>query len=118
MWAAIDVDARELLAIEATWGRSACSALLFLRKVLEGCTNRPLFVVDRGSVVRLGVQVPGAELLPRGLRNQEQDERSFRTLKRRVFANNVNARRSTRAYIERDIVDLPVITIGSGTTSG
>ena len=42
--AAIDVDTRELLAVEATWGRGA---LLFLRKVLERCANRLTFVVDR-----------------------------------------------------------------------
>ena len=45
-------------------------------------------------MVRVGLQIPGAELLPR---DQEQDEsrRFFRILKRRtkVFANNVNARR-------------------------
>ena len=52
VWAAMDIDTRELLAMEATWSRSAIHALLFLRKVLGRCTNRPTFVVDGGPWYR------------------------------------------------------------------
>ncbi|MGC9077005.1 MAG: hypothetical protein ACP5HT_07210 [Conexivisphaera sp.] len=34
VWAAMDVDTRELLAVEATWSRSSLQALPFLRRVL------------------------------------------------------------------------------------
>ena len=47
-WAAIDVDTGELLAIKATWSRSSMDALLFLRRVLGACTNKPVFVVEGG----------------------------------------------------------------------
>ena len=93
-WAAIDVDIRELLAMEATWGRGA---LLFLRKVLEGCTNRPLFVVDRGPWYGWASRSLGLSYCHEAFGIRSRIERSFRTLKRRVFANNANARRSMRA---------------------
>jgi len=47
-WAAINVDTGELPAIKATWSRSSMDALLFLGRALEACTNKPVFVVDRG----------------------------------------------------------------------
>ena len=68
--------------MEATWSRSATHALLFLRRVLERCTNKPLFVVDRGPWHGWAF----------GIRSRI--ERYFRILRRtKVFANNVNARR-------------------------
>jgi transposase-like protein len=40
VWAAVDYDTRELLAIKATKGRSAFDAMLFLKEVLKKCTNQ------------------------------------------------------------------------------
>jgi len=48
VWAAIDVDTGELLAIKATWSRSSLDALPFLGRVLGACTNKPVFVVEGG----------------------------------------------------------------------
>ncbi|MGC8847615.1 MAG: DDE-type integrase/transposase/recombinase [Conexivisphaera sp.] len=48
VWAAMDLDTRELLALEATRSKSAMHAFLFLGRVLGRCINTPLFVVDRG----------------------------------------------------------------------
>jgi len=48
VWAAIDVDTGELLAIKATWSRSSMDALLFLSRVLGARANKPAFVVEGG----------------------------------------------------------------------
>ena len=42
VWSAVDVDSRELLALEASYGRSSLNALTFLKKALKMCTNKPL----------------------------------------------------------------------------
>jgi len=48
LWAAIDVDSREVLAIYVSRGRSMLNALIFLKRVLKACENNPVIVVDRG----------------------------------------------------------------------
>lgn len=48
VWAAIDYDTRELLAIKTTKGRSELEAVLFLKEVLKKCKNKPTFMVDKG----------------------------------------------------------------------
>jgi transposase-like protein len=48
MWSAVDVDSRELLALEASYGRSRLNALAFLKKALKMCINKPLVIVDKG----------------------------------------------------------------------
>jgi putative transposase len=35
VWSAIDVDSKELLALEVSYGRSCLNAFLFLKKVLK-----------------------------------------------------------------------------------
>ncbi|MFP3138181.1 MAG: hypothetical protein RXS42_08215, partial [Nitrososphaeria archaeon] len=45
-WAAMDVDTGELPAIKATWSRGSMDALLFLRRVLGACKDKPVFVVE------------------------------------------------------------------------
>jgi putative transposase len=47
VWSAVDVDSRELLVLEASYGRSSLNALAFLKKALRMCTNKPLVIVDR-----------------------------------------------------------------------
>ena len=48
VWAAIDVDTKELLAVYASYYRSHINTLVFLRKVLRTCTNKPIVLVDGG----------------------------------------------------------------------
>ena len=48
IWSAVDVDSKELLALEASYGRSCLNALAFLKKALKMCTNKPLVLVDKG----------------------------------------------------------------------
>jgi len=50
VWSAVDVYSRELLALEASYGRSCLNALAFLKKALKMCTNKPL--VDKGPWYR------------------------------------------------------------------
>ena len=47
IWGARDVDSKEVLAFRVSFTRSL-DAELFLREVLKACTNRPLFLVDKG----------------------------------------------------------------------
>ncbi|MEM1769139.1 MAG: hypothetical protein QXU63_01965 [Nitrososphaerota archaeon] len=46
---ALDVDSRELLALEASYCRSCLNALKFIKKVLKFYTNKSKIMVDRGS---------------------------------------------------------------------
>jgi transposase-like protein len=43
---------KELLALEASYGRSSLNALAFLKKALRMCTNKPLVIVDKGPWYR------------------------------------------------------------------
>jgi len=85
---AVDVDSGELLALEASYGRSSLNALSFLRKALRMCTDKPLVIDDRGPLViddrgpwyrwafeRLGLEYRCERL---GMRNRV--ERFFRYL--------------------------------------
>jgi transposase-like protein len=46
VWSAVDVDSKELLALEASYCRSSLNALTFLKKALRMYTNKPLVIVD------------------------------------------------------------------------
>ena len=48
VWAAVDCETLEVLAVELSPGRSSLDALLFLRDVLERCRGRLLVRADRG----------------------------------------------------------------------
>jgi transposase-like protein len=52
VWSAVDVDSKELLALEASYGRSSLNALSSLKKGLKMCTNKPLVIVDKGPWYR------------------------------------------------------------------
>jgi len=65
VWAAIDVDTRELLAVWVSWQRSILHAEAFLRRTLEACTNKPLFLVDKGPWYPEAFQALGLEWVHR-----------------------------------------------------
>ena len=48
IWAAVDCETLEVLAVEVSPGRSSLDALLFLKDVLTRCRGRPLVRADRG----------------------------------------------------------------------
>jgi transposase-like protein len=50
VWSAVDVDSKELLVLEASYGRSSLNALSFLKKALRMCTDKPLVLVDKGPL--------------------------------------------------------------------
>jgi transposase-like protein len=94
VWSAVDVDSRELLALEASYGRSSLNALSFLKKALRMCTNKPLVLVDGGPWYRWAFERLGLEYRHErfGIRNRV--ERFFRYLKERtaVFHHKLSAR--------------------------
>jgi len=72
VWAAIDADTRELLAVYASYYRSHISTLAFLKRVLSTCTNRPVVLVDGGrAVVPLASGPDGYQMAPHHLRGEE-----------------------------------------------
>jgi transposase-like protein len=42
VWSAVNVDFKKLLTLEALYGRRYLNALLFLKKALSMCTDKPL----------------------------------------------------------------------------
>jgi len=48
VWAAVDCDTLEVLAVDVSPGRSSLDALLFLKDVLERRRGHPLVRADRG----------------------------------------------------------------------
>ncbi|MEM2896049.1 MAG: DDE-type integrase/transposase/recombinase [Candidatus Bathyarchaeia archaeon] len=48
VWAARDVESREILAFRVSFSRSILDAELFLKEVLKYCEEKPLFLVDKG----------------------------------------------------------------------
>lgn len=48
VWAAVDCETLEVLAVEVSPGRSSLDALLFLKEVLKRCRGRPAPAGDRG----------------------------------------------------------------------
>ena len=47
VWSAVDVDSGELLALEASYGRSCLNTITLLKKALKLCSNKPLVIIDR-----------------------------------------------------------------------
>jgi transposase-like protein len=94
VWSAVDVDSRELLALEASYGRSGLNALAFLKKDLRMCTNKPLVIVDRGPWYRWAFERLGLEYRHEELGIGNRVERIFRYLKERtmVFHHKLSAR--------------------------
>jgi putative transposase len=101
LWAAIDVDTNEILALYASRGRGIPSAIKFLRKVLDLCEGKPVIVVDRGPWYRWALERLGMTYFQETFgnrnridRNRIRIERLFRELKKRMkkFYNNVNSK--------------------------
>ena len=82
---------------------SLLEALLFLSRVLEACTNKPVFVVDRGPWYSWAFRELGPQRYHGTFGDRSRVERSFGSLKgrTRVFFNNINARRTRIASLDR-----------------
>ena len=94
LWAAIDVDTKEVLAVYASKGRGIPSAVKFLRKVLDSCECKPLIVVDRGAWYRWALDRLGITYIHETFGNRNRIKRWFREMKERTkrFHNNINAK--------------------------
>jgi putative transposase len=85
---------RELLTLEASYGRSGLNTLAFLKKALRMCTNKPLVIVDRGPWYRWAFERLGLEYRHERFGIGNRVERIFRYLKERtmVFHHKLSAR--------------------------
>ena len=95
VWAAVDVDTRELLAVYASYYRSNINTMIFLRRVLDTCTNRPVVLVDGGPWYPWPLNEMGVRWLHITFGFRNVIERFFRTLKERTrrFYNNLPSTR-------------------------
>jgi transposase-like protein len=103
LWAAVDVDTNEILAVYASWGRGIPSAIEFLRKVLDSCEGKPVIVVDRGPWYRWALERLGVTF---GKRNRI--ERWFREMKGRTKYCQVGITSSPTALIMLCIIAIAV----------
>jgi putative transposase len=105
VWAAIDVDTRELLAIWVSWQRNILHAEAFLRRALETCRNKPLIIVDKGPWYPEALKALGLEWVHRTFGERNRIERWFRTMKARTrrFFNNFPVRKRPNPKIKRFI---------------
>jgi transposase-like protein len=94
LWAEIDVDTKEVLAVYASRGRGIPSAIKFLRKILDSCEGKPVIVVDRGAWYRWALERLGIIYFQETFGNRNRIERWFREMKDRTkrFYNNVNSK--------------------------
>jgi len=95
LWAAIDVDTNEILAVYASRGRGIPNAIKFLKMVLRSCDGKPIVVVDRGPWYRWALERLGMTYFHETFGNRNRIERWFRELKNRTkrFHNNVNSKK-------------------------
>jgi transposase-like protein len=94
LWAEIDVNTDEVLAVYASRGRGIPSAIKFLRKVLDSCEGKPVIVVDRGPWCRWALDRLGITYFHETFGKRNRIERWFREMKNRTkrFYNNVNSK--------------------------
>ena len=94
LWAAIDVDTGEILALYASRGRGIPNAIKFLKMVLRSCDGKPIVVVDRGPWYRWALERLGITYFHETFGNRNKIERRFRELKNRTkrFYSNVNSK--------------------------
>jgi len=94
LWAAIDVESREVLAVWITTTRNWWIARDFLLVVLKSCENQPVFLVDGGPWYKSAFKSLRLNFVhvTFGLRNSI--ERWFRTVKERTkrFWNNFRSK--------------------------
>ncbi|MEM4006684.1 MAG: DDE-type integrase/transposase/recombinase, partial [Nitrososphaerota archaeon] len=94
VWSTVDVDSKELLALEASYCRSCLNTLKFIKKLLKLCTNKPKIIVGRGPWYIWALQRLGLEYEHQRFWMMNRVERFFRYLKERtaVFHNKLSAR--------------------------
>ncbi len=102
LWACIDLETREVLAVHLTTTRSHMDAYVFLAKVVRCCANRPLVYVDGGPWYPWALRRYGFPYEWRTFGPRSAIERWFGLLKRRTrrFHNAFPYRSSERSVRE------------------
>ncbi len=102
LWAAIDLDTHEILAVHLTTTRSHFDTMMFLAKVVRSCANRPLVHVDRGPWYPWALRRYGFPYEWRTFGPRSGIERWYGLLKRRTkrFYNVFPYRSSERSVLE------------------
>jgi putative transposase len=95
VWAAIDVETKELLAVYVSYYRSHVNTIVFLKRVLDTCVNKPVVLVDGGPWYPWPLDRMGIRWLQVTFGYRNTIERFFRTLKERTrrFYNNLTSTR-------------------------
>jgi len=90
LWAAIDVESREVLAVWITVTRNYWIARDFILVVLKSCINKPIFLVDGGPWYKSAFNSLGLDYLHVTFGPRNSVERWFRTVKEQTkrFWNN------------------------------
>jgi len=94
LWAAIDVDSREVLAVYVSRGRSMLNTLTFLKRVLRACENNLSTTITGFPWYPWKLKRLGIEYFQGTFGERNRIERWFRKLKERTkrFYNNINTK--------------------------
>jgi len=94
LWAAIDVESREILAVWITTTRNWWVARDFILVVLKSCKGQPVFLVDKGPWYKPAFKSLGLNSVHRTFGSRNCVERWFRTVKERTkrFWNNFRSK--------------------------
>lgn len=84
LWAAIDLDTKEILAIHLSRGRACIDAMIFLRKALRYCSNKPIVYVDGGPWYRWPLKRLGIPFKHKTFGERATIEQWFSQLKHRT----------------------------------
>jgi len=84
LWAAIDINSWEILAIYISPSRSCYDTLLFLRMVLRWCVNKPHVYVDGGPWYRWALQRLGLSWEHKTFGERNAIEQWFSIIKQRI----------------------------------
>ncbi|AFN03690.1 transposase [Pyrococcus furiosus COM1] len=100
LWAAIDVESKEILAVWITSVRNWWIARDFILVVLKSCEGQPIFLVDKGPWYKSAFKSLGLDYLHVTFGPRNCVERWFRTVKERTkrFWNNFRARDWRRVH--------------------
>jgi putative transposase len=84
LWAAINVDTGEILALHASRGRGLPNAIKFLKMVLRSCDGKPIVVIDRGPRYIWALERSAITYFHETFGESNRKERWFRELKNRT----------------------------------
>jgi transposase-like protein len=103
VWGAIDCETKELLSIYASYQRSSINTLIFTRRVLNTCTNKPVILADGGPWYPWALERLGLKWLHITFGERNHIERLYRTLKERTkrFYNNILSKEDNLGNADR-----------------